>query len=418
MYGWRCFSVFKHMVTENDKDYAVFTACNVAYLDKALALAESLRAHGNARLKIYVFDGKRPLPVDPELAEIVWIEDAGFPAVRALAFKYDVTEFSTSLKPFISLELLKTHRKVIYLDPDILVYAGLAPVLADLDSHPIVLTPHYTTPQAATPAESDMNMMRFGSFNLGFFAVSRDEEALAFLNWWSDRCVRLGFFESQFGLSTDQKWVSIAPCLFRRLHVSFDPGYNAAFWNAHERALTKGEKGSYLVNGKHQLVFYHFSSFDEEAPENLSRRHFSDREKKRADLAGIAAEYKQALSRHKIKADKKYAFDYMSGGEYISPTLRRAYACVAEELPAGHDPFDSKGPVADFARKNFLFERRPQRYVPGGYGDMAAHKGKFAVIYFLMRLALRLLGPNQFANLSRLLVYLSSYRQNRGLWKV
>jgi len=406
------------MAGENN-NYAVFTACNLAYLPKALALAASMREHANARLKIYLFDRKAPLTVAPELAEVIWIEDVGAPALYNLAFKYDVTELSTCLKPWLTLELLKTSARVIYLDPDILVYGSLAPILADLDAHPIVLTPHYTTPHSNSLPDSDMAMMRFGSFNLGFYAVTNGEQALAFLNWWSDRCLRFGFFETQFGLSTDQKWVSIAPCFFKDLYVSFNPGYNAAFWNSHERTLTKDAQGRWLVNGQYPLVFFHFSSFHDAVPEDLSRRPFSEKNKKRADLAEIAVAYKSAVEAQKNPAAAMpYAFDYMSRGEYISPTLRRAYACVQAELPAGHDPFDSKGPVGNFARKNHLFESRPAAYAPGGFGDLPAHKGKFAAIYFMMRLILRVMGPNQFTNFSRLLVYLSSYRQNRGLWKI
>jgi hypothetical protein len=173
------------------------------------------------------------------------------------------------------------------------------------------------------------------------------------------------------------------------------------------------------VNGPYPLVFFHFSSFHDEVPEDLSKRHFSEKQKKRADLKELAVDYKRAVTAQATPAaSTPYAFDFMSGGEYISPTLRRAYACVQAELPAGHDPFDSKGPVGAFARKNHLFEGKQAPYAPGGFGDMPAHKGKFAVIYFFMRLILRLIGPNQFANFSRLLVYLSSYRQNRGLWKL
>jgi hypothetical protein len=35
-----------------------------------------------------------------------------------------------------------------------------------------------------------------------------------------------------------------------------------------------------------------------------------------------------------------------------------------------------------------------------------------------MRLCLRLLGPNRFYDLSKLMVFLSIYRRNRRLWKL
>jgi hypothetical protein len=398
--------------------FTVFTVCNLAYLPKALVLAESLLKSDNVRLKIYIIDRK----VDNDLsvidADIIWIEDCGISNLYQLAFKYDITEFSTSIKPFLTLRLLTQFEKVVFLDADICLYDSIEPILCDLDLHSIVLTPHYVTPQSDDAPDSDIAMMRFGSFNLGFYAVKNSEQGVYFLRWWSDRCLRFSFFESQFGLSTDQKWVTIAPCFFRDLHISFNLGYNVAYWNVHERALSVNNEGRYVVNGKYPLIFFHFSSFDESNPEYLSKRPFFEKQNKRSDLLGITTAYRLLLVVKTMDVPlRRYGFDYMSNGEYISPTLRRAYACVLSELPPNHDPFDSKGVVGLFARRNYLFEKSSAPYVSNSFADMPKHKRKFTGIYFVMRMILRLIGPNKFYNLSRLLVYLSSYRQNRGLWK-
>jgi hypothetical protein len=398
-------------------DYAVFTVCNLAYLPKALVLAESLSRHDQAKLRVYLIDRKVDVDLLSDMADFEWIEDVGVPGLNHLAFKYDITEFSTSLKPWLSMRLLERFRKVIFLDPDTCLYHSVAPILRDLDEHTVILTPHYTTPQSDTFPDSDVAMLRFGSFNLGFFAVRQSAQAGRFLTWWSDRCFRLGYFETQFGLSTDQKWVSIAPCFFPDLHISFNLGYNVAFWNIQERAITKVGDRAYSVNGEFPLIFFHFSSFDETRPELLTKRPF--REQNRADLLELSTTYKMALQKYKIAASAiKYGFDYMANGDYISPTLRRAYACIAAELPENHDPFDSSGPVGNFAIRNHLLEESNDRYTPSGYNDIAQHKTKFWFVNLAMRIILRMIGPNRFANFSRLLVYLSSYRQNRGLWKL
>lgn len=405
------------VVAENN--YAVFTVCNLAYLPKALVLAESLLKFNNCKLHIFIIDKKADVELPVSLSKFTWIEDVGVPNLYQLAFKYDITEFSTSVKPFITLKLLESFDKVIFLDPDTCVYHSLDGIFDELNEHPIVLTPHYVTPQNNDLAESDVGMMRFGSFNLGFYAVNRSEEALSFLRWWCDRCFRFCYFEAQFGLSTDQKWVSIAPCFFPNLYVSFNMGYNMAFWNVHERVLGKSSDGKYIVNSQYPLIFFHFSSFDEINPELLSKRVFPERGKGRKDWLDISMSYKKALQTHAIEdARKRYAFDYMSNGDYISPTLRRAYASVVMEFPSDHDPFDSNGVVGQFARKNFLLEKQKRPYVAESYGAMANHKVKFAIINIMMRLLLRILGPNRFANFSRLLVYLSSFRSNRDLWKI
>lgn len=400
-------------------DFAVFTVANLAYLPKAFVLAESLLRFDKVKLNIYIIDRKIKVDLPESLANFIWIEDVGFADLYDLAFKYDITEFSTSLKPSLTLKLLEQFQKIIFLDPDTCLYQSVAPILKDLDEHDIVLTPHYTIPHSQTLSDSDLGMMRFGSFNLGFFAVKNSEQGGYFLNWWDDRCRRFCYFETQFGLSTDQKWVSIAPCFFQDLYVSFNLGYNVAFWNLQERQIGKDSNDHYVVNGRHPLIFFHFSSFDEEKPELLSKRLFSRDECINKYIIELSVKYNKELKRHKKSISVvRYGFDYMVNGDYISPTLRRAYACVVAELPAGHDPFDSSGPVGIFAKRNYLLAKSDHKYTPAGFGDLDSHSNIFKIINFVMRIILRILGPNRFSNFSRLLVYLSSYRQNRGLWKI
>lgn len=397
-----------------NKNYTVFTVCNLAYLPKALVLAESLATFNHPKLKIFLFDKKIEGELPYDLAEFEWVEDLGLVNFSQYAFKYDITEFSTSLKPWLTLKLLESNDKVIFLDPDTCLFSSLNPILNLLDDRDVILTPHYITPHP----EGDLGMMRFGSFNLGFFAVNSSLESLRFLRWWNERCLELCYFETQFGLSTDQKWVSIAPCFFPKLHISFDLGYNVAFWNVHERVISVNPQGGYLVNDEYPLVFFHFSSFDEKNPELLSKRSFADRDTGRKDYIELASKYNSSLQRLKNKiSTTKYGFDFMSNGDYISPTLRRAYASVLKDLPSEHDPFDSNGVVADFAKKNHLVSDG-SGYKPSGFGDIGSNKSKFYLINKVMKLVLYALGPNRFMNFSRLLVYLSSFRLNRDMWKL
>lgn len=403
----------------DSNEVAVFTVCNLAYLPRALVLAESLNLHKSGCLKIVVFDKKVELPPATNIAEILWVEELGVPNFYELAFMYDIIEFSTSLKPFIALKLLETHKAIVFMDPDTCLFDSLSPILTELQEYPIILTPHYTTPQPSHPSESDLAMMRFGSFNLGFFAVNNTSEAKSFLAWWSERCIDHSFMESQFGLSTDQKWVTIAPCLFQGIHISFNLGYNVAPWNTYERQITNTDSGKFIINGTFPLAFFHFSNFKNDDPEYLNKRASCELGEHKPALLELGMFYKSALEQMTSKVGlPKYSYDFMSDGEYISPTLRRAYAAVRSELPQGHDPFYAKGPVGCFARKNCLLEKGDSKYVAQGVKEAGKHKATLGFIYFLMRQVLRFVGPNRFYNLSRLLVYLSIYRKNRGLWKL
>ena len=404
----------------NKSDFAVFTVCNIAYLPKALVLADTLYEHHNKMLNVVLFDRKQTLPLPADTINILWVEDLGLHEWRQLAFMYDIIEFSTSLKPYIALRLMEENDKVIFLDPDTAIYSSLDPILRDLDGASVVLTPHYIKPQPRTSYESDLPMMRFGSFNLGFFAIKRGAQAAEFLNWWSQRCIDFSFMETQFGLSTDQKWVSIAPCFFDFLKISFNPGYNAAAWNTFERKVTKQQSNEFWMNDEYRLVFFHFSNFNHQDPQYLLKRGSSEIGNNYACLEELGRDYSRRLIEYETRVgDVPYAIDYMSDGTYISPTLRRAYASIRDKLPLNRDPFDSNGVVGLFARENKLVTRTTgDKYKYPSLKQAQSNTTGFALIYFAMRAFLRIAGPYRFYDLSKLMVYLSLFRMDHKYWRL
>ena len=69
---------------------AIFTVCNVAYLNKAMVLAESLHEHSNVKLEIFVFDKKRRVEFDSQHCNLHWVEELEIPHFESLSFKYTV----------------------------------------------------------------------------------------------------------------------------------------------------------------------------------------------------------------------------------------------------------------------------------------------------------------------------------------
>ena len=66
-----------------------------------------------------------------------------------------------------------------------------------------------------------------------------------------------------------------------------------AYWNLFERTLSRKD-GRYIVNGQHDLVFFHFSGYNPLLPEVISRRvplTFSER----PDLRPLFDEYRDSL---------------------------------------------------------------------------------------------------------------------------
>lgn len=409
-------------ITEID-DISIFTVCNLAYLPKALVLADSVFKTTGNQIQIYLFDKKQDLNLEDENCKVYWIEELGVPNLLHLAFRYDIIEFSTALKPFIALNLLKQTSKVIFFDPDIYVYDKIKPILDDLNKNSILLTPHYTTPQTDDITESDTAMMRFGSFNLGFFGINKSKQSTDFLNWWSKRCIDLCYMESQFGLSTDQKWVSIAPCFFEDIKISFNLGYNAAPWNSFERNFSWDDDGKIKVNDKFTLIFFHFSNFNPDDLSYLNARSTRERGLLRNDLLKLSENYNKNLNhkilKHKELLNVNYAYNYMSNGYYISPLLRQAYSARYSELKHVIDPFNYESPVGVFAKKNFLVNKKFKAigYMKNNLNRNESFSKEIFFANVLLKLLLILIGPNRFYIFSRGLVFFSSSRLNRTLWK-
>jgi len=401
------------------RELTIFTVCNLTYLPKALTLGFSINKHQSDSLTVFIFDKKTELINIPDYINIKWIDDIGFSELDKLSFIYDVIEFTTSLKPYITLSLLKVSKKVIFLDPDTYLFSNLNCINSLLEKHPVILTPHHIKPQPDGEDESDLPMMRFGSFNLGFFAVNDTDQAKEFLNWWNKRCLKYSFMESQFGLSTDQKWVTIAPCFFDFLHISFNPGLNFAAWNTFERMITEvNDNGVYMVNKIYPLIFFHFSNFSHDDPQYDLKKASSEVGCKYPFLLEIATQYSILLNKYeKEYIFKKYAYDYMSDGSYISPTLRRAVCSVYDTLQIV-DPFDSDGAVGSFAKRNKLLQKKSfQKYRYASLKDSNKYKKLYKLSYICLRVILVVFGPNKFYDFSKFLVHISIYRKHPHLWR-
>jgi hypothetical protein len=121
------------------------------YLPYARVLADSFFAqHPAGSLTLLVIDDedRRVVPDDPR---IDWrrLADLGIDQreIHRLAGIYDVTELATAVKPLLLRTLLdEGHGEVIFLDPDICLYAPLDDVIPLVRHHGIVLTPHATQP--------------------------------------------------------------------------------------------------------------------------------------------------------------------------------------------------------------------------------------------------------------------------------
>ncbi len=130
----------------------------------------------------------------------------------------------------------------------------------------LVLTPHALSPlpdDGCLP--DDLVILRAGLYNLGFAALRDTPRVRFLLQWWDHKLRTLCLEDVHTGVFTDQKWMDYAPLLVPGTTVLRHMGFNAAYWNLHERAPYWLD-GRWRMQGQagdvQDLVFFHFSGFN------------------------------------------------------------------------------------------------------------------------------------------------------------
>lgn len=251
-----------------------YTSININYLPKARVLATSVKKHCKAARFSLVLADEWPKELDKSkepFDEIILVEDLGIPVenLSFWIFEHTVVELCTAIKGQALVNFLESgSEKVVYLDPDIVVYDDLVVLEKYLDHHDIILTPHQTHPEKNRNdiIHNEICSLQHGTYNFGFYAVRNNDNGLKFARWWRDRLIDFCYDDIPNGIFTDQKWGDLVPAMFDGVFILRDPEYNVSTWNLSNRKVTKSREGKILVNDR-PLQFYHFSGFDSGAQE-------------------------------------------------------------------------------------------------------------------------------------------------------
>jgi glycosyltransferase involved in cell wall biosynthesis len=328
-------------------------ACTIVahnYLPLARVVARSfLNHHPDARFVVGVID--RPLEaraLTGECFEVMPITDIDFGSegFELMATIYDVTEFATSIKPFLLRQLAREADCVLYLDPDIEIYDSLDPLIASTIAAGWSVTPHCLAPiprNQTGPTEADI--MQSGIYNLGYIGVT--EAATPMLDWWAERLRRDAIIDPANHMFTDQRWIDLAVPIFSP-HVEMSPEYNVAYWNVDQRNFTC--VGGKPMVGDQPVRFFHFSGYDPKAPHWLSKYQVGNVRSLMSEQPGLGefcVRYGEAL-----KAEGKgvgpvapYGWAQAFPGFRLDHLTRRAFRA---ELVASAET-DAQAPPSPFA---------------------------------------------------------------------
>jgi len=293
----------------------VFTSAAINYLPKVRKLCASIRTfHPEWEIVLALPDrdgGAVDFSAEP-LDEVLAIDQLDIPDRERWSFFHTIVELATAIKPFVLKALLDRPGvdRVLYFDPDMVLFSRLDDLLAALDAGNVALTPHQTSPETTLEAirDNEMASLKHGIYNLGFLGVRPTEEGKRFAAWWADRIYHFCVADIPNGLFTDQRWVDFAPAFFDGVAILKNPRFNVATWNLTTRQFAGSLETGFTVDGQ-PLGFYHFTGFDsgahqamasKNAPGNASVQALVDwyREETRFDDQDPASAVQWAFSRY------------------------------------------------------------------------------------------------------------------------
>jgi len=344
--------------------------CTIAagnYLSRVRVLAESVRRHGPGEdLIVFLIDDPEgttdtsgepftvlPLtsvPIDP-----VWFAQ--------MTLYYDLTELATAIKPWV-LEAVATTAvptadgprppdAVAYLDPDTELLAPLDDLWAAAAAGELVLTPHSPDPFPRDGLGlTERTLLQSGVFNLGFVALPTGGCGPAVLSWWQERLRFDALIAHADGLFTDQRWMDLAPTLFP-CHIVTDRGVNVAYWNLHERPLSR--RDGVLMAGDTPVRLFHFSGYDPTQPHILSRYQGHQPRvmlSEQPELVALYDDYRAriASSRDGDAEPAPYRWAQLPNGITLTTWMRRRYRSELQAFVEAHPgapdaPPDPMGPT-------------------------------------------------------------------------
>ena len=333
----------------------ICTIVSLNYFAQAMGLMKNVKKyHPEAELHVLLVDKVQSKEVADKLklyesvAKLYTVEEIGIPDIISMAFKYDVVELNTAVKPYFMEFLLDKfqYENLIYIDSDILLFHRLDRVYEELEKHSVILTPHLLSVEedVDTRISKTQDFLRFGIYNLGFIAVRNNDAGREAVRWWQQKLHEKCYLSKEEFLAWDQKWMDFAPALLDDVYILRDKGHNVAFWNIQGRFISQ-KNGEYFVNETIPLIFYHFSHYRLSKKDKIANVEQKARRiplSERKDLEPLFERYYQSVMENDFEFFSKipYGYTFYDDGEVISKEDRDEYKKLLEMGKAGKEnPF-------------------------------------------------------------------------------
>jgi len=227
------------------------------YLDRGLALYESLRAHCQPfHLWICALSPACQDVLERlQLADVTIVPLAEIETPGLLAIKGTRTwqEYIWTLTPPWMLQVFQRGdmESLSYLDADTYFFSSPEPVYNELGTVSLGITPHRSSPHYRRYAKTN------GLYNVGMVYARRDDTALACLHDWGRLCEDWCYLRVELGRYCDQKYLDDWPGKWGAWPIQHK-GANLAPWNQGEaQYLYTVHNGRFFVDDD-PLVWYHY----------------------------------------------------------------------------------------------------------------------------------------------------------------
>lgn len=388
-----------------------FTIVAKNYIGLGQILGKSLRKHNpEVDFRIYVSDEFDAIP-DNLPKEVIIAKDVITDITpeqwRDMSFKYDLTEFCTSIKPFCFEHVFADgYDKAYYFDPDIFVFSSMEEITKSLDNHSMTLTPQIAGIHVNYTGEHPEWAMNVnGIFNLGFCGIRNNQWGNLVVQWWKERLRDNAFADRSVGEFTDQKWMDWVPAfLGDELYVQKSLGMNMAPWNFFERKVAQDANGTWRVTFRTDdvpqrddaLVFIHFAGYDYAKLKQgiIARKRIEDLQDYE-DITAVGAVYRDAIVENASVFDsfitQPYSYAKYENGKKIAAFHRRLYhgtSGYANPFSVGENTFYS-----DIDKKGMIVEENIDNASRRNVGNM---EGKKKMLSYLYKGLFRLMGYKRY----------------------